>query len=142
TNRQKVESITGVGTCGENCHATIINPLGFAFENFDAVGAVRATDRGFPIDTTGTYHFVDGRVITYTNAVDLSKQLAKAPEVHACYSRQLLEFMLGRDLALLDTGNVGELAQQSLDKTSIKDLVLSVVASNAFRSRSFERSAP
>jgi hypothetical protein len=139
TNREKVESVTGVGTCGETCHATIINPLGFAFENFDAIGQVRTTDRGFPLDTAATYFFEDGRAINYKDAVDLSNQLATAPEVHACYSRQLLEFMLGRDLALLDSGTVRELAQQSLDKVSIKELVLSVVASNVFRSRSFEK---
>jgi hypothetical protein len=143
TNREKVESITGLGTCGENCHHTIINPLGFAFENFDAVGALRTTDHGFPLDTTATYHFPDGRAISYTNAVDLSKQLATAPEVHACYARQLLEFTLGRDLALLDTATVRDLAAQSLDKVSIKELVISVVASNTFRSRSFaNRSQP
>ena len=143
TNRERVESVTGLGTCGENCHHTIINPLGFAFENFDAVGAYRTTDRGFPIDSAATYHFLDGRAISYTNAVELSKQLAAAPEVHACYARQLLEFMLGRDLQLLDSGVVRDLAQQSLDKVSIKDLVLSVVASNTFRSRSIEnRSQP
>jgi hypothetical protein len=139
TNREKVESVTGLGTCGENCHHTIINPLGFAFENFDAIGQVRSTDKGFPINTAATYLFEDGRAITYKDAVDLSKQLATAPEVHACYSRQLLEFMLGRDLQLLDTATIRELAQQSLDKVSIKELVLSVVASNVFRSRSFEK---
>lgn len=142
TNRERVDSVTGVGTCGENCHATIINPLGFAFESFDAVGGYRTMDKGYPVDTTGTYHFADGRAITYNGAVDLSKQLARSPEVHACYSRQLLEFMLGRDLQLLDSGVVTNLAQQSLDKTSIKDLVLTVVASNTFRSRMVERSTP
>lgn len=143
TNRERIESITGLGTCGENCHHTIINPIGFAFENFDAVGAYRTTEREFPIDSAATYYFADGRAISYTNAVELSKQLATAPEVHACYSRQLLEFMLGRDLQLLDSSVVNELAAQSLDRVSIKDLVLSVVASNTFRSRSIEnRSQP
>lgn len=139
TNRERVESITGAGTCGENCHHTIINPLGFAFEHFDAVGAYRDDDHGFPIDSAATYQFVDGRTISYAGAVDLSRQLAAAPEVHACYARQLLEFVLGRDLALLDTATVRDLAQQSRERVSIEELVLSVVSSNAFRSRSIGR---
>jgi hypothetical protein len=136
TTREKVESITGEGTCGEGCHHAIINPLGFAFESFDAIGAYRETENGYPINTTATYAFVDGREITYSNAVDLSQQLALAPEVHNCYSQQLLEFMLGRDLLQVDKVIVRDLAQQSLeDKLSIKELVLSVVTSNTFRAR-------
>lgn len=142
TNREKVESITGVGTCGENCHATIINPVGFAFENFDAIGQWRDDDHGFPVNAADTYHFADGRAMQYNGAVELSKQLAASPEVHACYSRQLLEFMLGRDLQLLDTQVVRDLSQMSAEHVSIKELVLNVVASNTFRSRSLERSQP
>ncbi|HEY5947946.1 MAG TPA: DUF1592 domain-containing protein [Kofleriaceae bacterium] len=136
TTREKVDSITGEGTCGEGCHHTIINPLGFAFENYDAVGAYRTSDNGYPVNAADSYTFPDGRTITYSNAVELSKQLAEAPEVHACYSQQLLEFMLGRDLQQIDKVIVRDMAAQSLhDKLSIKELVLSVVTSNTFRVR-------
>jgi hypothetical protein len=139
TTREKVNSITGEGTCGEGCHHTIINPIGFAFENFDALGQYRTTDNGYPVDSAATYAFADGRTISYTNAVDLSKQLAVAPEVHACYTQQLLEFMLGRDLQQIDKVVVGNLAEQSLtEKLSIKELVLSVVTSNTFRVRAIQ----
>jgi hypothetical protein len=40
-----------------NCHS-MFDPLGFALENFDAIGEWRLTDSGFPIDASGT--FVDG----------------------------------------------------------------------------------
>ncbi|HLL25580.1 MAG TPA: DUF1592 domain-containing protein [Kofleriaceae bacterium] len=144
TNREKVDSVTGQGTCGENCHYTIINPLGFAFENFDAIGAYRTMDSGKPVNSAATYHFADGRAISYGNAVELSKQLAVSPEVHQCYARQLLEFMLGRDLHLLDSGTVRSMAQSSLEEqASIKEMVMSIVESNAFRVRSTgERSQP
>ena len=60
TNRERVTAFTGKGTCGESCHGNYINPLGFAFENFDAMGQVRTMDNGKTIDTTGDYPFVDG----------------------------------------------------------------------------------
>lgn len=144
TNRERVDSITGEGTCGEGCHHTIINPIGYAFENFDAIGAYRTTDNGFPVNSAATYTFADGREISYQNAVDLSKQLAESPEVHACYSQQLLEFMLGRDLEQVDRVVVRNMAAHSFrDQLSIKELVLSVVSSQTFRVRSIEtRSAP
>ena len=146
TTREKVDSITGEGTCGEGCHHTIINPLGFAFENFDAIGAYRTSDNGYPVNSASSYTFVDGRQISYQNAVELSTQLAASPEVHACYTRQLLEFMLGRDLLQVDQVIVRDLAGHSLnDKLSIKELMLSVVTSNTFRVRAINtelRSAP
>jgi hypothetical protein len=146
TTREKVESITGEGTCGEGCHHTIINPLGFAFEHFDAMGVYRDTDNGFPVNSTSTYAFLDGREISYQNAVDLSKQLAESPEVHACYTRQLLEFILGRDLLQVDQVVVRDLSGHSLnDRLSIKELLLSVVTSSTFRVRAINtevRSAP
>ena len=140
TNRERVESVTGAGTCGENCHHTMINPLGFAFEGFDAVGAARDTDNGFPVDSAATYQFADGRSITYGGAVELSRQLAASPEVHDCYTSQLLEVALGRDLRKTDFGVARNLADQSLQsRLSIKDLTLSVVSSNAFRIRTNTR---
>jgi len=136
TTREKIDSITGEGTCGEGCHHTIINPIGFAFENYDAIGQYRLQDRGYPVNAADQYAFPDGREISYTNAIDLSKQLAVSPEVHACYAQQLLEFMLGRDLQQVDKVIVRELAKESLeDKRSIKEIVLSVVTSNTFRVR-------
>nr|PZN24164.1 MAG: hypothetical protein DIU78_12645 [Pseudomonadota bacterium] len=42
TNRERVTAHTGPGTCGGACHGTIINPIGFAFENFDAIGQERS----------------------------------------------------------------------------------------------------
>lgn len=142
TNREKVDSITGEGTCGENCHHTIINPLGFAFEEFDAIGALRDNDHGYPLNTADSYAFADGRMIHYTNAIELSQQLAASPEVHACYATNLLEFMLGRDLDRTDRRVMQALAEESLtDHMSIKELVLSVVASNTFRVRTIVKGA-
>ena len=143
TNRERVNSITGEGTCGNMCHGGIINPIGFAFENYDAVGAWRTMDNGYPVDAAATYEFLDGRTISYTNAIDLSKQLATAPEVHACYSQQLFEFVMGRDLLQVDRVMVKDLAKFSLqEQASIKELVIEVVTSTPFRVRSIEGSQP
>ena len=144
TNRERVESITGADTCGEGCHHSMINPLGFALESFDAMGAYRATDNGFPINSADTYRFADGRAIAYGDAVELSRQLAASPEVHACYTSQLLELALGGALRRSEHELAQRLAAGSLtDKLSIKELVTAVVSSNAFRVRSIEqRSQP
>ena len=53
TTRERVSLQTKPQAC-QTCHATI-NPLGFAFENFDAVGRYRTTEQGKPIDASGFY---------------------------------------------------------------------------------------
>lgn len=136
TNRERINSITGEGTCGENCHATLINPIGFALENYDAVGQFRAEESGFPVNAADAYTFEDGRTIEFNNALELSQQLAEAPEVHSCYIQQLLEFMLGRDLQQQDMRLVQKFAQQSLEEgISIREIILRVVESPEFRFR-------
>jgi hypothetical protein len=136
TNRERITSITGEGTCGAGCHSRIINPPGFALEHYDALGRYRTEDNGFPIDAADVYLFPDGREIHFQNAIELSQHLAEAPEVHACYTRQLLEYLYGRSLGEEDHTLVEQLAAQSLAQDlSVRELVLRVVTSRAFRFR-------
>ena len=46
---------TGKGTCGEACHATLFNPLGYAFENYDAIGKYRTMNVGKPVNAADSY---------------------------------------------------------------------------------------
>ena len=101
TNRERVTAFTGKGTCGESCHGNYINPLGFAFENFDAMGQVRTMDNGKTLDTTGEYPFADG-VQSFTGAPALLALLAAQAQPHQTYSANLAEFVLARDVAEQD----------------------------------------
>jgi hypothetical protein len=136
TNRERVESISGVGTCGEGCHASVINPPGYALEHYDALGRWRDEDNGFPVNAADAYTFPDGRTIQFKDGVELSRKLAAAPEVHACYLRQVLEYVHGRDLGAGDEALLAELAAASLaEDLTIRELVLRAVTSPAFRYR-------
>ena len=65
TNRERINSITGPGTCGAGCHATLINPIGFALEHYDALGQYRDEESGLPVNAADTYVFQDGRAIRW-----------------------------------------------------------------------------
>ena len=104
TNRQRVEKTTGKGTCGEACHNNLFNPLGFAFENYDAIGKYRTTDRGQPVDAADSYVF-DGQRKSFTNGVELSQLLADAKETHACYVQNMMSYLHGRPLADQEQGD-------------------------------------
>jgi hypothetical protein len=136
TNRERVNAHTGPGTCGSGCHTTIINPIGFAFENFDAMGQLRDTDNGKPVDTSSEYDFGDG-LVPFDGAAELMPLLAASPRAHACYARHLAEFGLGRDIDAQDEVLINSLQRASvLDGESIKELFMAVVASPAFGQRS------
>jgi len=135
TNRDRVTAHTGPGTCGETCHGQLINPLGFAFENYDALGQIRETDRGLPLDTSGSFAFPDG-VRAFDDARELLQLLAESPQAHACYAKHVGEFTLGRDLDEADRAATMELMMQSLSEgKSLKELVLAVIRSPAFMTR-------
>ena len=99
TNRQRVEMTTGKGTCGEACHGTLFNPLGYAFENYDAIGKYRTMDQGSR-STRPTATRSTAQLQTFTNGVELSHLLADAKETHACYMQNMMTYLHGR--ALID----------------------------------------
>lgn len=135
TNRDRVTAHTGPGTCGETCHGTLINPLGFAFENYDALGQLRDTDRGLPLDTSGEFAFPDG-LRAFEDARELLQLMADSPQAHACYAKHVGEFALGRDLDETDRAATMDLMVQSLSEgKSLKELVLAVIQSPAFMTR-------
>jgi hypothetical protein len=131
--RERVERFTGRGTCGEACHARIINPFGFAFEHYGALGEYRTTDTGKPVNAADEAQ-LDNAVVRFRDALELGRLLADSDEAHRCYVRNWLEFAHGRsvdpvrDRALLDR----LVATSRGGSASSKDLLLMLVDSPAF----------
>jgi cytochrome c553 len=92
TTRERVTLQTKGESC-QSCHR-MINPLGFAFENFDAVGRFRTTERGKPIDATGAYLTKAGDPVKFTNVRDLAKYLANSDETHSAFVEQLFHYLI------------------------------------------------
>jgi hypothetical protein len=135
TNRDRVTATSGAGTCGEPCHAPYINPLGFAFENYDGMGRLRDMDNGNPIDTKAIYPFVEGR-LEFDGAPNLMEIMAEGQQAHLCYAKHLTTYALQRDLTEEDRAGLEALAAESREGTSLKGLLLSLVTSPAFTMRS------
>lgn len=135
TNRERVEAHTGKGTCGEGCHSTIINPVGFAFEHYDAIGQWRELDNGFAIDSSGSFPF-DGQLRSYADAVEFGQVVASARSVHACYVGHLLEYAYARQAAVDEQAIVDELAAHSqAGSLSIRALLLELAQTERFLTR-------
>ena len=138
TNRERYESITGVGTCGATCHALVINPLGFPFESYDALGRWREDDGGHAIDTATTYTTENGEEVSVGDGIELSAALAELDETHVCYAEQLLEFIYGRRATDGDSPLVYRTSVRSFSGDPLRDLLLELVASRTFRTRAVE----
>ena len=135
TNRQRVEMTTGKGTCGEACHAVLFNPLGYAFENYDAIGSYRTMDQGQTVNAADSYT-LDGQVESFSNGVELSHLLANAKETHACYVQNMMSYLQGRPLEDSDMAMVDYYARLShAGMVSLRDLELDIVTSDAFLNR-------
>ena len=132
TNRQRVDAHTGKGTCGATCHATLINPLGFAFESFDAMGSYRTKDNGADVDASGQYDQLAGGPIRFRDGVDLSEQLSRSLDFHQCYLNNWLQYLWGRGHHDGDGEALGQSVKASLQGQSIRDALLSLVTSESF----------
>jgi Protein of unknown function (DUF1592)/Protein of unknown function (DUF1595)/Protein of unknown function (DUF1588)/Protein of unknown function (DUF1585)/Protein of unknown function (DUF1587) len=136
SDRERIEHHSGKDTCGEQCHSNYINPLGYAFENFDGLGRERTTDQNRPVDTTASYPFADG-MKTFDGPTELMEVVASSAEAHKCYARNILGFGLQRDITAADQAEIDALAAISqAGAGSIKDMVKELVKNPVFRVRS------
>jgi hypothetical protein len=116
------------------CHE-LFDPIGFAFEIYDATGRYRTTDGAGPIDSKVTLSHtaqLDGKVAA--NAVELVRLLAGADEVRDCVARQWLRFGLGRDDAKEDEPSLAAAVKAFKEGgAKLPALLVSIARSDAFR---------
>jgi hypothetical protein len=124
TQRQRLERHrTDPGCAG--CHQ-LMDPMGLALENFDAVGAYRATDFGLPLDVSGD---LDGA--PFDGPLELAALIHDDPRVAACVARRFGEHALGRELSGSVAGALYDRFAESGHRFT--SLVEAVVTSEAFR---------
>ncbi len=138
TNRVVVDEHTK--GCGAACHNNMINPLGFAFENFDGMGRYRETEtygnEVLPVDASGSFEFVEGTK-SYNNAAELMSVLSTDEQAHLCYSKKLASYGLQRDVVENDGSLLQALAAKSnASGSSLKQVMIELVKQDAFRTRS------
>lgn len=132
TNRERTATATSSATC-TTCHR-LINPPGFAFEHYDAIGKWRDADNGQPVDASGALTLAGGEQISFTNGIDFVHQLAESDRVRDCYAMHWTRYALGTQLDASDPG-LAPLQEQFRDDDSIRELLVSIAGSDLFRTR-------
>jgi hypothetical protein len=117
-----------------SCHNTI-DPMGFAFENYDAVGQYRTTEVGKPVDASGSLDLGSGK-LTYNNAVELSTQLAKTPELRECMSRHWVRYLLRRQEMMEEKASIDALLKAfDGSQGDLREVLVAVTGTKAFTHR-------
>ncbi len=115
-----------------NCHAKM-DPIGFALENYNAIGAFRKKDGGLETDTTA--ELPDGT--TLDGIADLKEILKdRKQEFVRCLTEKLLIYALGRGLEYYDRPTVDRIVTQlEIEGYRSSVLVTEIVKSDPFRLR-------
>jgi hypothetical protein len=114
------------------CH-TMMDPLGFGLENFNAIGQWREKDGAFPIDASGV--LPGGR--KFDGPVALEAILRQKPDSFArCLAEKLMTYALGRGLTETDKPAVQQIvARAAAGGYRFSTLVLEIVNSAQFQMR-------
>ncbi len=136
TRRQEIEALTGKMPCS-SCHATFINPAGFVFERYDAVGSWQDVDAlGGPIDGTANVMLAPGDTKTISAPLELMTEIARLPNVQRRYAEQLVAFASGRVANASDACIVDELSRRLTDDAyPLVGLVAEYTKAESFRLR-------
>jgi hypothetical protein len=139
TTRERVTLQTQTTEC-MSCHQ-IINPLGFALEQFDAVGRYREQDRGKPVDATVEYESPAGELVRLNGARELAEYLAGSEESQAAFVEQLFHHLVQQPVAAYGPKTLEQLVKQfATDDYNIRKLAAEIVVATALVPRQTEES--
>jgi hypothetical protein len=127
--KQLMEQHRASPTCA-SCHR-VMDPLGFALENFDGVGEWRTKDRSGPIDATG--QLADGSRVD--GPVSLRKALLKKPDMFArVLTEKLMTYALGRGIEYYDEPTIRGIARGAAKQGyRFSSIVAGIAKSPAFQ---------
>ena len=135
TFRQQLEKHRENKACA-SCHA-MMDPLGFAMENFDGIGRWRTEEHGKPLDITTKWR---GHQINSFD--DLYKLLTTEylDEFVSCFTEKLMIYALGRGLEIEDRITTQKIsAKVSKKESTYHEIFTELVKSTPFQYRSIER---
>lgn len=128
TLRQRLEILHAANKECAYCHDRM-DPIGFAFESFDAIGADRTTDNGLPVDTVTT---LDGTPIA--SGVEVGALVATLADAGACVARRFYQHANGRIDAEGDAPAVDKLVADFVASDfDFRELVFAMVVNDGYR---------
>jgi hypothetical protein len=139
TTRQQVEAHTESKEYCAGCHKNLVNPPGFAFENYDALGQWRTEENMVPIDAASEFYGKYGTQFVFTDAIDMIDQIVASEEGPRCYLTQWFRYGFARGEQKVDACTLDELHTALADEGyNIQELLVAMTKTTAFRYRAVE----
>jgi len=130
TMREKVAELTRSQAC-QSCHS-VINPLGFSLEHYDAVGRFRTREGERPIDAVSDYTTDDGETIRLTGARDLAQFAAGSEQAQNAFIEQLFNQIVKQPMLAYGPDVLNHLRQSFVASGfSMKKLMADIAAVSA-----------
>lgn len=137
TKKERFEVHRADPSCA-GCHQ-MMDPAGFGFEHYDAVGAWRTVDGAFPVDSVGVISGTSDANGEFDGAVALGERLAASQQVRRCIATQWFRAALGRSERDEDAASLDDV-YQSFTRAGfdVRGLIVAITTSDAFRHASFD----
>lgn len=119
------------------CH-TMMDPIGFTFEHFDATGAYRETENGQAIDVNGeVFEVTDPALIgPFVGVQALAQKLAASDQVRDCMATQWFRYGTGRTEVQPDSCSLGTLFDAfGATGGDVNELIVGITQTDAFMYR-------
>ncbi len=136
TTRERFTQHTVDPNCA-GCHS-LIDPVGFGFENYDAVGAFRTIENGKPVDAKGSVSAAyDTKLSGPFNGIsELARRLGDSRQVHDCVASEWMRFAMGRGLGAGDQCSLNQVQEKFMTSQGrFDDLLVAIIMSDTFRTR-------
>lgn len=128
TFRQRLESLHLANPTCAGCHS-LMDPLGFGLEGFDAIGAYRTTDNGLPVNASGT---LDGQ--RFRDASELAQLIAGHRDLGACLAKMTYRHATGHKETVGETVTLRGVTEPFVAANFNFDaLVVAITTSDGFR---------
>jgi len=131
TTRERFSQHSADPSCA-GCHE-LIDPLGFGFEHYDAVGMYRDTENGKPVDASGSIVQTEDLDGPFDGAVELAHKLAASSEVRRCFATQWYRYAFGRGETPSDGCTIDDLHARWGDRDfNLRELLIALTQTDAF----------
>ncbi|MCA9219155.1 MAG: DUF1592 domain-containing protein [Planctomycetales bacterium] len=132
--RERVTLQTSPAVC-QSCHS-LINPLGFSLEHYDAAGRYRIEEKGRPIDATGHYDALDGTSVDFRGVRELADYLVNSQETQSAFVEQLFHHAVKQPINAFGPRATDELRQSFSERDfNMRKLLVEIATRAAMTAR-------
>jgi mono/diheme cytochrome c family protein len=130
STRERITLQTKPQNC-QSCHS-VINPLGFTLERFDAIGRFRAKENDKAIDSTGSYVTRSGDTVKFKDGRDLARFLATSDEVHEAFVARMFHHLVKQPVLAFGPNKLEDLRRYFADNGyNVRQLAIEIVTETA-----------